>query len=461
MSVRGVLHPFDGRTVGTVEIHSVAQIEDALGRAAAAFAQTRALPSYVRHSVLAHIERRLGDEREVLARSIVDESGKTIRDARVEVDRARLVFSLAADEARRQGGEVLPLDLNAASAGRLGLTRRFPLGVVAGITPFNFPLNLVAHKVAPALACGAPIVLKPAEKTPLTALRLAEIVAETSWPADGLIVVTPDDPAPVGALFATDPRVAVLSFTGSDRVGWALKEQAPRKRVTLELGGNAAVFVAGDADIAAAADRCVVGAFSNAGQVCISVQRIYVEQSVFEPFVERLSARAQALRVGDPADPATDIGPMITPEDADRVAALVASAVADGARARLHGERRGRALLTPTVLTGVDSAHPLVRDEAFGPVVVVEPVASFEEGLVRIDDSRFGLQAGIFTRDIGPIFQAFSRLTVGAVIANDIPQWRVDNMPYGGERDSGYGREGLASAIEEMTAPRLLALNLS
>lgn len=459
--MRTIFSPFDSRPVGEVPISNLADAHAALASSSASFARTRKLPAFTRHEILQKIAAALSTRRETLAAGITDESGKTIRDSRTEVDRAALVFSLAADEARRQTGETIPLDINAASVGRVGLTRRTPLGVVAALTPFNFPLNLVAHKVAPAMAIGAPIVLKPAEKTPLTALRLREIAVECGWPPDAFSVLTPETPQEIGALLATDPRAPVFSFTGSAAVGWELKSLANKKRVTLELGGNAGVFVAADADLDFAATRCATGSFANAGQVCISVQRIFVEKPVFDVFVGKLIDATRKLVVGDPREETTDIGPMISSTAADRVESAVESAIASGARALLRGERTpGTSLLSPTILTNVDPALSVCRDEIFGPVVVVESVATAEDALAAIDNSVFGLQAGIFTNDLRTISRAWDSLNVGALIVGDIPQYRADNMPYGGERESGFGREGIRYAIEEMTALRLAVMPL-
>lgn len=460
-TTRDVLSPWDGRVVGTVTTGGAAEMEQAIAAAHESFARTRQLASHERHAVLRAVHDGIAARREEFARGIVDEAGKTIRDARGEVERALLVFSLAADEARRVGGDVLPLDLNAGSVGRVGLTRRFPAGAVGAITPFNFPLNLVAHKVAPALAAGCPVVLKPAEKTPLTALRLAQVIDATDWPKGAFSVVVAREPQ-LGEMLATDERVRVLSFTGSDRVGWRLKTLANTKRVTLELGGDAAVIVHDDADLAFAAARCVTGAFANAGQVCISVQRAYVHRRVFDDFCARLVNGARGLRLGDPADERTDVGPLITTHAAGKVAAAIEEAVSGGARALLKGEHApGTNRLGPTILTNTRPDMVVACEEIFGPVVCVEPYDDFEEALARVNASRFGLQAGVFTRDVSRIFHAFDTLHVGGVIANDVPQWRVDNMPYGGEKASGFGREGVRYAVEEMTELRLLALNLS
>ena len=429
----------------------------AIAAAVDSFQTTRTLPAFERHAILTRISDGLGEEREALAQLICDEAKKPIRDARIEVDRARLTFSLAADEARRFGGELLPLDLSAAAVGRMGLVRRFPLGPIAAVTPFNFPLNLVAHKVAPAIAVGAPIVLKPAEKTPRVALKLQELVVRAGWPEAAFAVLTPETPQEIGNLLASDPRLPVFSFTGSDTIGWALKERAPKKRVLLELGGNAAVLVAEDADLAHAVARCTVGGFSYSGQVCISVQRVYVHQTHFAAFCEALVEKTRALRLGDPADDTTDLGPMITEAAATRVEQWVEQARAAGASVLLKGLRSG-ASLAPSILTNVPTDQPLVCDEVFGPVVVVEPVASFEEGIAQLNASRFGLQAGVFTYDIRRILQAHQELQVGGVIVNDVPTFRSDAMPYGGEGDSGTGREGIRWTMDEYTSPRVLVL---
>mgnify|MGYP001346108824 CR=1 FL=1 len=456
---RAVTNPYDGSTAGSLAVSTEDDAHRAVEAAHASFAQTRQLSSEQRHRILRALHDGIAARRDEFARGITAESGKTIRDARAEVDRALLVFSLAADEARSIGGEVLPLDLNAASAGRIGLTRRFPIGVVAAITPFNFPLNLVAHKVAPALAAGCPVVLKPAEATPLTALRLAQVVAETEWPKGAFSVLTPDRPEATVDVLLGDDRVKMLSFTGSERVGWALKAKAPRKQVTLELGGNAAVIVHEDAALDYAVSRCVTGAFANAGQVCISVQRLYVHRPVWERFTEAFVAGARALKAGDPADAATDIGPMIRPAARAKALEALAEAERAGARFLLRGESRGETMLGPSILTDAAPDLTVCREEVFAPIAVLEPYDDFEEALSRTDDGRYGLQAGIFTRDNARLFRAWERLEVGGVIANDVPQYRVDNMPYGGEKDSGFGREGVRYAVEEMTRVRLLALN--
>ena len=461
---RPIFSPYDGREVGTVAVSELSDAEKAIRLAYSSVNAIKRLPSHVRHDILRQIEDTIGARREELARGIVDEAGKPIRDARAEVDRARLVFSLAAEEARRfDGGEFLPLDLNAASNGRMGIVRRFPAGVVAALTPFNFPLNLVAHKVAPAIAAGCPIVLKPAEKTPLTSLRLAEIIAETAWPKGAFSVLTPATPQEIGNLLATDERIKVVSFTGSAQVGWELKAKASKKKVTLELGGNAAVIVSDDVpDLEYAIRRCVTGAFAYSGQVCISVQRIFVQRSLFDDFVARFTEATERLKIGDPADETTDIGPMISEAACKKVGDWRDAAVAEGAKTLLMGNcRPSSTILSPTVLTNTKPTMAVNGEEVFGPLVVLEAYDTFGEALARVNEGRYGLQAGVFSRDVNRLFQAFSTLEVGGVIANDVPQYRVDNMPYGGVKDSGFGREGVRYAIAEMTETRLLALNLS
>ena len=455
--MRPIYSPYDGRVVGEVPHTTLADAEDAIVAAAAAFTHTRHLAAHRRHTILSEIAIALGEHREAMAQTICAEAAKPIKDARGEVDRAQLTFSLAAEEARRSGGEVLPLDLSAAANGKLGIVRRFPLGPVAAVTPFNFPLNLVAHKVAPAIAVGAPIVLKPAEKTPLTALFLQKLVHAAGWPEAAFAVLTPETPQEIGALLATDPRLPVFSFTGSDTVGWRLKALASKKHVTLELGGNAAVIVADDADLDHAAARCGFGGFAYSGQVCISVQRIFVHESVFSSFCERLVADASLLTLGDPADETTNLGPMITEAAAERVESWVDQALGAGARALLQGTRSG-AFLSPSILTQVSDNQPLACNEVFGPVVVVEPYATDDEAFARVNASRYGLQAGVFTRDLRRVFRAYDALQVGGVIVDDVPTFRSDVMPYGGEKDSGLGREGVHYTMEEYTTTRVLVL---
>jgi acyl-CoA reductase-like NAD-dependent aldehyde dehydrogenase len=352
---------------------------------------------------------------------------------------------------------MLPLDAAPAATGRWGILKRFALGPISAITPFNFPLNLVAHKIAPAIACGCTMVLKPAPQDPLSALMLAQLVQQAGWP-DGALNLVPlsnEDAAPL----VTDERIKLLTFTGSSAAGWELKKRAGKKRVTLELGGNAACIVHGDADLKKAAERCAIGGFSYAGQSCISVQRIFVERKALDEFTEHLVAGAKQLHAGDPMDEATDIGPMISEHDAVRATEWVEEAVSAGARLLCGGHRQG-SLMEATVLTQTKPNMRVNCLEVFAPVVSVEPYDDFNDALRRVNDSPFGLQAGLFTHDARLIFRAFDELQVGGVIAGDIPSWRMDQMPYGGVKDSGLGREGLKYAIEEMTERRLLVMNI-
>jgi glyceraldehyde-3-phosphate dehydrogenase (NADP+) len=373
------------------------------------------------------------------------------------VDRAIFTFRLAAEESTRIYGEWLPLDLQAATAGRWAIVRRFPLGPIASITPFNFPVNLVAHKWGPAMAAGCTIVHKPAPQTPLCSLLLAEIAVEAGWPAGALNVLplANEDAAPL----VSDDRLKLLSFTGSAAVGWELKRRAGKKRVALELGGIAGCIIHRDADLAYAAERCVFGGFSYAGQSCISVQRVLVERSVFEDFMNELMPRVQKLKLGPPLDEATDVGPMISEQAAHRAAEWIDEAVADGAQVLCGGKRTG-AMMEATVLTGTKPGQRVNCMELFAPALTVEPYDDVNEAMRQVNASEYGLQAGLFTRDMGLVFAAYDALDVGGVIINDVPTFRIDHMPYGGTKDSGMGREGISYALEEMTERKLLAVNL-
>ena len=449
--------PYDGIVVGTVCFAGRPQVDQAIAAAVRAFEVTRKLPSYERQRVLQRVSRQLAEQREEFARSIALEAGKPIKTARAEVDRAIFTFQVASEEATRIYGEYLPMDLQEFTAGRWALVRRFPLGPIAAITPFNFPLNLVAHKVAPAIAAGCTVVLKPASQTPRTALLLAQAIEKAGWPA-GALNVLPLRNQDADQL-VTDDRLKMLSFTGSPAVGWKLKSQSRKKRVTLELGGNAGVIIHSDADLDYAAERCVVGAFSYAGQSCIAVQRILVQRAVYEPFLQKFLERVGKLKAGDPLDEGTDVGPLISEQDAIRACEWVEEAVAGGATARCGGKRSG-SVVEPTVLTGTRPQMRVNCQEIFAPVKTVEPYDGFEDALRIVNDSAYGLQAGVFTQDAKLIFQAYEELEVGGVLAGEVPTFRIDHMPYGGVKDSGMGREGLRYAIEEMTERKLLVMNL-
>jgi acyl-CoA reductase-like NAD-dependent aldehyde dehydrogenase len=452
-----VKSPYDGQIVGVTNYASAEQLEQAIRAAVQAFEVTRVMPAYERQQILRKVSDSIASQAEEFARLIALEAGKPIKSARIEVDRAILTFSLAAEESTRINGEWLPLDLQPSTKGRNGIVRRFPLGPIAAITPFNFPLNLVAHKVAPAIAAGCTTVLKPAPKTPLSALQLAEVIQEAGLPAGALNVVSLSN-EDAGRL-VTDERLKLLSFTGSATVGWNLKSKAGKKRVVLELGGNAAVIIHSDADIAKAAHRCAIGGFSYAGQSCISVQRIFVHRDVEEKFTNELLEMVRKQKIGDPLDESSDLGPMINEDAAKRAVNWVEEARAGGAKVLLGGGRKG-ALMESVILSHAKPAMRVSCQEIFAPVVVIEPYDDFNDVLRRVNDSPYGLQAGLFTHDANLIFKAFDELEVGGLIINDASAFRIDNMPYGGVKDSGFGREGLRYAIEDMTEPRLLVLNL-
>jgi acyl-CoA reductase-like NAD-dependent aldehyde dehydrogenase len=415
------------------------------------------LPAYRRQEVLLHCAARFQARAEELAQALCVEAGKPIKDSRGEVTRLVDTFRVAAEEATRIGGEVMPLDISARARGYRGQWRRVPIGPVSLISPFNFPLNLAAHKVAPAIAAGCPFVLKPASLTPIGALMIGEVLAETDLPAGAWsILPCPRDGA---EQLTTDDRLKLLSFTGSDEVGWALKARAGRKKVVLELGGDAACIVDEGADLAAVVPRLVFGAFYQSGQSCISVQRILAHRSLYAELRARLVDATKALVAGDPRDERVTLGPMISEKEAVRLERWVSAAVEAGATRLCGGDRDG-AMLPATVLEGVPDGCKLATEEAFGPVVMLEPFDSFEDALRRVNRSRFGLQAGVFTHDLRRAYRAWDVLEVGGVVIGDVPSWRVDHMPYGGVKDSGLGREGVRFAIEDMTEIRMLVLKL-
>ena len=449
--------PYDGSVVGRVFQGTRAHAEAAIRASVKAFGTTRRLPAFERQRVLRRVVEGISQRKEEFARTMAQEAGKPLKASRTEVDRAIFTFTVAAEESTRIYGEFLPLDWQEFTAGRWGIVRRFPLGPIAGITPFNFPLNLVAHKVAPAIAAGCSMVIKPAPQTPLTALLLAETVQAAGWP-DGALNVLPLSNEDAGAL-VTDDRLKMISFTGSAAVGWQIKKNAGKKKVILELGGNAGVIVHSDADLGFAAERCVSGGFNYAGQSCISVQRILVERSVSAKFIELLLAGVKQLKIGDPLDESCDLGPLIRESDAVRASDWIQEAVRGGARLLCGGQRKGP-MLEPTVLTGTRAEMKVNCQEIFAPVVTVEPYDTFAEAVKQINNSPYGLQTGVFTRDVKLLFNAYEDLEVGSVIAGDVPTFRIDHMPYGGVKDSGLGREGLRYAIEEMTEPKLLVMNL-
>jgi glyceraldehyde-3-phosphate dehydrogenase (NADP+) len=448
--------PFDGTVVAEVCQCGPAEMERALAGAHAAFDKTKRLATYERAAICRDIASRIGGRKEELALSMVLEGGKPMSDALGEVDRAVHCFEEAASVVEHLGGEMMPLDLRAHSARRMGITRRVPIGPISAISPFNFPVNLAVHKLAPAIGAGCPIVLKPAPQTPTACLLLAEIIDQSAWPK-GALSVTPASPQHADVL-VTDPRMKLLSFTGSPQVGWALKARAGKKKVVLELGSNSAVIVDRTADLDMAIPRIVYGAYSYAGQKCISVQRIYVHAEIQDEFTKRFVAASREVRSGDPRDPAVINGPLIDEGHGRRIESWIEEARAAGAKILLGGPRQGN-VLPPTVLEGVPPTCKLSAEEAFAPVVTIDSFTDMKRALAAVDDSAFGLQAGIFTADLHHALAAWEELEVGGVIVNDIPSWRIDPMPYGGVKDSGLGREGIRVSMEEMTEVRMLVIN--
>jgi glyceraldehyde-3-phosphate dehydrogenase (NADP+) len=453
LEVSNPAHP--GEPAGATFHATEAQYEEAVEAAVAAFEVTRTLPAYERGAILRNISAGIKARREELGRLIALEAGKPIRDALVEVDRASLTFRLGAEEAERIVGETIPLDLMPASKGRVGITRRFPIGPIAGISPFNFPLNLAAHKVAPAIASGNPILLKPPSKDPLTMLTVAEIIEEAGAPA-GSVSILPMS-RELGDRMVSDERFKLLTFTGSPSVGWRMKERAGKKKVVLELGGNAGVIVDKTADLDWAVKRIIVGGFTYAGQVCISVQRMFVHEDVWDEFMERFVVGARAIKVGDPLDPETEMGPMVDGAAAARTQRWVDEAVAMGGKVMLGGKADG-SFFPATILTDVPPTAQVCSNEAFAPLVVAFPFRDFGDAVRQVNDSMFGLQTGVFTNDLANAWRGFGELEVGGVIVNDVPTYRIDHMPYGGVKDSGLGREGLRWAIEDMTEIRIMVL---
>jgi acyl-CoA reductase-like NAD-dependent aldehyde dehydrogenase len=440
---------------GKVEEIDAPALARAIAAAVAAAPRVAGIPRYQRQEILREVAAALGREREELARMMVSDSAKPIRFARVEVDRAVSTFSLAADEVTRPIGEVLPLDVTASGVGYTAMASRRPIGAIGAIAPFNFPLNLVAHKVAPAIAVGNPIVLKAPPQAPRCAYELGRIVREAGWPADAMYVF--HSPVDVAQALATDERLAMLSFTGSSAVGWYLKSIAGRKRVALELGGNAAALVCEDADLAWAAKRIALGAYAQSGQVCIKVQRILVHRSRYDEFLPMLLREIEQLGVGDPFDESTVVGPVIDDRNADRITAWVDEAVAGGAKLLAGKPRQGR-LIYPTLLAGTLPSMKVECEEVFGPVATIAPVDSLDDGIARINDSRYGLQAGVFTTDVRTIGACFERVDVGGLIVNDYPTLRIDNFAYGGIKESGFGREGVRYAMDEMSELKTLVV---
>ena len=455
--VMEVRFPYDGRPVDSVSMAGAADMDAAMTAAVEGFEITRKLPSHRRSEILQNMVRLLRERFDEVVEAMILEGGKNRKTAVGETTRALETLKVSSEEARRIGGEVFSIDWTEAGENRQGFTRRQPIGAVLGITPFNYPINLACHKIGPAIAAGNPIIIKPAEKTPLSTIILAEIVLDAGFPPQAFSMLNAWGPAT--EMMVTDPRVAMISFTGSGAVGWMLKSKAGQKKVTLELGGNAGVIVHNDADLADAADQAAAGAFANAGQNCISVQRLLIQRDVFEDFTDRFVEQVGALKVGDPRDPDVDIGPMISSRDAERAEAWVNEAQRAGASLLVGGERDG-ALFSPTVMTETAPDMRVNCEEVFAPVVTLSPYERWDDAVARINDSPYGLQAGVFTSDITRVMDAWERVEVGGLHINSVSTFRVDHMPYGGVKASGYGREGIKYAIEDMTELRLMTLNL-
>jgi glyceraldehyde-3-phosphate dehydrogenase (NADP+) len=452
-SIMPIASPYSHEPVALACFAGPTDLEKAIVQALSSAGEMAELPSCQRFEILMHIARELHDKREHFGRTIALEAGKPLKYALAETDRAVQTFTVAAEESKRLPREYLSLDWTPAGKKREGLVRHFPIGLVAGISPFNFPLNLAVHKLAPAIAAGCPIILKPSSSTPLSTLMLARLIDRTSLPK-GSVSVLPMD-RKTGNLLVTDERIKMLTFTGSPDVGWKMKRNAGKKKVVLELGGNAGVIITPTTDVQDAITKCITGAFSYSGQVCIHAQRFFIHKDVFEEFCSAFVAATQKLRYGDPLDINTDVSVMIDEANAIRVEEWVTEALEQGAKILTGGRRQG-SYYPPTVLTRSRNTMKVCSMEVFGPVVTLEPYEDFGEAIRRMNDTRFGLQAGVFTNDIREMDEAFARLEVGGVIINDVPTFRADHMPYGGVKDSGLGREGVKYAILDMMEPRIM-----
>ncbi|RMG60196.1 MAG: aldehyde dehydrogenase family protein [Deltaproteobacteria bacterium] len=453
-----VINPYDGSLVGTVPLATPEMVSKAIQAAYESRETMASLPLHERARILTETSRLIEAKKELFARTIALESGKAWKYAIGEVERAIQTFKFAAAEALTLHGETVPMSAAKGAETRVAFYERFPVGVIGAITPFNFPLNLVAHKVAPAIGAGNPVVLKPASATPFTSILLVETLLKAGLPPRAINLVAGSGSV-VGDAIVTDERVAMITFTGSPTVGWAIKEKCGKKKVTLELGSNSGIVVEDDADLEFAIPRCIVGAFAYSGQVCISLQRIYVNEKIYDRFVKEFVKRTKKLKMGNPLDPDTDVNPMINEAEARRVEEWIKEAVAEGAKVLTGGKRKGN-VLYPTVITNVTPDMKVCCLEAFAPIVVIDKYKTFEEGVEKLNDSIYGLQAGVFTKDVNKAMYAFRKLEVGGVMINDIPTFRVDQMPYGGVKNSGMGREGLKYAMEEMTEIRLVVFNV-
>lgn len=452
------VNPYDGTSEGVYALAGMKEAEEAVRRGLEGFAETRELSSFDRSEILSRISEEIQARKDILAEGITREVGKAIQFSRIEVDRAITTFRIAAEEAKRIGGETLSLDLLPASSGRFGIVRRFPIGIVLAICPFNYPLNLAAHKIGPAIAAGNAVLFKPAPQAPGSALELTRIIEASGFPRKAFSTLPCSNQ--VAEQLVADDRIAMLSFTGSAAVGWRLKGLAQKKKVLLELGGNAGAIIDESADIDDAVRKNVMGAFVYSGQVCIKVQRIFIHERLFDAYVQKFVEATKAAMCGDPMNGETIVGPLIDDASADRVEQWINDAVASGATIAAGGTRKNR-MIEPTVLLHAGRTSDVYCKEMFGPVVTLQPFKRFDEAIDLVNDSRYGLQAGVFSNDHQNILRAYQRIQTGAVIVNDNPTYRIDHMPYGGIKDSGFGREGVKYAIESMTEPKLLVLRSS
>jgi glyceraldehyde-3-phosphate dehydrogenase (NADP+) len=454
--IRVIKNPYNGETVGRVCFADSKIVAQAVDHARAGFEIMRKLPAYKRAELLEKMALILEKNMDEISRTLACEAAKPISQAKAETGRCILTFRMAAEEARRINGEIIPLDWAESAKNHTGYIRRFPIGIISAITPFNFPLNLVAHKIAPALAAGNSIILKPAPATPISALWIARAAYEAGVP-EGALQVLPADPDQMEPMM-TDDRVKMITFTGSAPVGWDLKSKSGKKRITLELGGNAAVIIDKSANIDFAVEKCIIGGFAYSGQICISIQRIFIQSEIYDEFTEKFVNSVKRIKTGDPLDESVLMSSMISEREAAKVESWVNEAVEGGAVILCGGKREGNAV-EPTVLSNVTRDMKVYKDEVFGPVVMLDKFDSFDEALAKVNDSRFGLQAGVFTNNLENTMKAFDTIETGGVIINDASIFRIDHMPYGGSKDSGMGREGLKYAIEEMTEGKLMVIN--
>ena len=451
-----VFNPYDNSVVGKTYLAGKSELEQAIISANSTKSKMRDLPSFKKYEILMQIANEVKAKKKDLSVILAKEAGKPLKYAVGEIDRAVQVFIVAAEESKRLPKEYFSIDWTAAGTGKEGLVKYFPIGLIAGIAPFNFPLNLAVHKIAPAIASGNPIILKPARSTPLSVLELAKIIDKTDLPKGAFSVLPMDREA--GNQLVTDERIHMLSFTGSPAVGWKMKSNAGKKKIALELGGNAGVIISDSADLDLSVKKCLVGGFAYSGQVCIHVQRIYVHENIFDRFIDKFIEATKKLNFGAPDDEATDISAMIDEENAIRVEEWVNEAKDDGAQVLFGGNRNG-AYYEPTIITNTKHQMKVCALEVFGPVVTIEKFSNYSEAVSFINNSEYGLQAGVFTNNIKEMNQAFNEIEVGGVIINDIPTFRVDHMPYGGIKNSGFGREGVKYSIFEMMEPKLMVKN--